>query len=88
MATVDIVSLSGSYTHCKPLFSLDGKLLFTSCGSILQILSTQTGELIHRLYGHSANITSIIHHPTKSNHVRPHSSFFIPLLLLDYFLII
>jgi hypothetical protein len=70
MSSLETLTLSGSYTLSRPLFLQQGKLLLSSCGSIIQLISTATGELLDRLTGHQSNISSIIPHPTNSDYVN------------------
>jgi WD40 repeat protein len=62
------LTLSGSYTLSRP-FLQQGKLLLSSCGSIIKLISTATGELLDSLTGHQSNTSSTLPHPTNSDYV-------------------
>lgn len=52
-----------SLTQYPPLFSLDSKFLFCTCGFEIKVFSTETGKNIQRLVGHEEEVTGISHHP-------------------------
>ncbi len=66
---METIRVSGSYLQCEPLFIDSGKTLLAACGSVLQIISTVTGELLKRLTSHSSNISSITLQ-SETQHVR------------------
>lgn len=64
-----MISVSGKYTECKPLFIEERDVAIVASGSVLQLLASQTGDLIGSLRGHKTNVSSLIRHHTMNNHV-------------------
>ena len=63
-----MLSVSGKYTECKPLFIEDQDLVVIASGSVLQLVSMETGQHLGNLRGHTSNISSLCpHHELKSH---------------------
>ena len=52
--------LSGNYHECRPLFIEDKELLLCAYGSVIQAISSLTGELVKVFRGHDCVVTCIV----------------------------
>jgi hypothetical protein len=65
----NMISVSGKYTECKPLFIEEQNIAIVASGSVLQLLALNTGDLVGSLRGHSSNVSSLVRHHSFKNHV-------------------